>query len=65
MSKKIKVTIEHILDTDSVIDEKTLKSDYDGDWLKLMKEMYEFEGMGIFDNKGKITKVEIIPNSHE
>lgn len=65
MSEKIKVTIEHILDTDSVIDKKTLKSDYNGDWLKLMQEMYDFEGVGIFDDKGKIAKVEIIPNSHE
>lgn len=46
--KKIAI-LEAEFDTDIMICDEDLKEYYDNDWLKFMKEMYEEESIGIFD----------------
>ena len=38
-------------------DKKTLKEDFNGSWLKVIKYLYKEEGMGIFNNELKLIKV--------
>ena len=46
--KKIAVLYTEF-DTDIMICDEDLKKFYNNDWLKFMKEMYEEESIGIFD----------------
>ena len=38
-------------------DQKTVDSDYNGNWLKLMKYLYKSDGMGIFSKEPKLIKI--------
>lgn len=46
--KKIAVLYAEF-DTDIMICDEDIKKFYNNDWLKFMKEMYEEESIGIFD----------------
>ena len=46
--KKIAI-LEVEFDTDIMITDEDLKEFWDNDWLKFMKDMYENESIGLFD----------------
>jgi len=46
--KKIAI-LEAEFDTDIMITDEDLKEFWDNDWLKFMKDMYENESIGLFD----------------
>jgi hypothetical protein len=46
--KKIAV-FEVEFDSDDMISEEDLKSDYNNDWLKFMQELFKDDDFGIFD----------------
>ena len=53
----MKAIFEVDFDNDMMIDQKTLNDIYDGDWMKLMQELYQLEGMGIFEKEIKLIEV--------
>ena len=46
--KKIAI-LEAEFDTDIMISDEDLKEFWNNDWLKFMKDMYESENVGLFD----------------
>ena len=54
--KKIAV-FEVEFDSDDMISEEDLKSDYNNDWLKFMQELFKDDGFGIFDEEFKLVEI--------
>ena len=54
---KKKAIFEVEFEPDDMIGEEDLKEFYDNDWLKCMKDLYEDEGMGVFDEPFKLVKI--------
>jgi len=47
--KKIAV-LEVEFESDDMWDQESLEKEMDGDWLKAMTELFDSDGIGIFDN---------------
>lgn len=56
--KQLKAIFEVKFDPELMCDEETLQKEFGGSWLKLLTLLIKDEGMGIFDNKFKLKKVE-------
>jgi hypothetical protein len=54
--KKIAV-FEVEFDSDDMISEEDLKSDYNNDWLKFMQELFKDDDFGIFDEEFKLVEI--------
>ena len=54
---KKKAIFEVEFEPDFMISEEYLKEFFDNDWLKFMKELYEDEGIGMFDEPFKLVKI--------
>lgn len=54
--KKIAV-FEVEFDSDDMISEEDLKSDYNNDCLKCMQELFKDDGFGIFDEEFKLVEI--------
>lgn len=57
---KIKLTFEVVLDSDWVIDDETVKNEFNGSLLKAMKWLYKREGI-FFNEPLKLVKAEAKP----
>lgn len=54
----MKTAVIHFkFDPDLMIDQATLDKKYGGDWVKMMRQMYDDEGMGIFEDAGELVDV--------
>ena len=53
-----KAIFEVEFDKGFMIDDDTLKEEFDGDMTKAIKFLYEGDGMGIFDDNPKLVRVE-------
>lgn len=54
--KKIAV-LQVEFDTDIMISDEDLKKYWDNNWLKLMQDLFEDEGIGLFDEQIKLVDI--------
>lgn len=54
----MKAIFEIEFDKDLIIDEEALNEYYGGDMLKVMQELWDEDGEGIFDERPKLVRVE-------
>jgi hypothetical protein len=53
----MKAIFEVEFNPDDMISEEELNNYYDGSWMKVMSELFESDGIGIFSNDLKLIKV--------
>ncbi len=41
-----------------MVDKETLKADYNNDLLRVMQELYDFDGFGVFNEDIKLVRIE-------
>lgn len=58
--QKMIAVLEVEFDPDLMIDEETLQTEYNGDWLKFMKWMFNEDSIGIFDKEIELVGVKQI-----
>jgi len=54
----MKAIFEVEFDPEQMVDEDTLDKDFDGDWFKFMKWLYDSEDMGIFDKRPELVEID-------
>lgn len=57
LNKMKKAIFEVVFDPEMMIDPDSLQEVYGGDWLAFMKEMYQEDGLGIFDKELNLVQV--------